>query len=220
MSKELVLFVIRRQFGPAFGQLLSPLIDHEELMLSEIANDSKLDVNILRPMLILLLKHSIIEFNERLIGGKPTTFYRMNSENVLNISMYPRYLAFFEDKVSVLSKSIVENLMLGGMMTVEEILQVTKDNLGMELEDEDIKDQDILQEVGTLVTLNYFVPVHKTAALQPPDSNEDASLGKRKTEADNVPKMKSAKKIKSSKNFLIEDTLEAGKLIDMYKDLT
>ena len=215
MSKEFGCFIIQQHFGPQYGSLIAPLIDNDELMLSELARDSKIEVNELRPMLILLLKHSIIEYTERIVGNKPLTYYRLNAESLINIAMYPRFLSFFEDKISVLARSLAETLMLGGMLTVEELLQTTRDSIGLELEGEEIREHDYLQEIGTLVSLNYFVPVHKSASSQPTDRNEDASLGKRKPEGDLSSKRKSAKKIKSSKNFLVEDTLEAGKLIDM-----
>lgn len=215
MSKEFGCYIIQQHFGPQFGSLIAPLIDNDELMLSEIARDSKIDVNELRPMLILLLKHSIIEYTERIVGNKPITYYRLNPEGLINIAMFPRYLSFFEDKVSVLARSLSETLMLGGMLTVEELLQTTRDSIGLEIEGEEIREQDYLQEIGTLVSLNYFVPVHKSASAQSIDRGEDASLGKRKPEGDLGSKGKSAKKIKSSKNFLVEDSLEAGKLIDM-----
>lgn len=215
MSKEFTCFVVGQHFGPQYATLVAPLVDHEELLLSELARDCKIEVSELRPMLILLLKHSVVEFAERAAGGKAATYYRLNPESVVNLSLYPRYLAFLEDKVSVLARSLAETLMLGGMMTVDELLQATRDSIGLELEGEEIKDQDLLQEIGTLVSLHYFAPVHKSAAAPQADLTGDASLGKRKMEAEPAGKSKSGKKIKSSKNFLVEDSLEAGKLIDM-----
>ena len=102
-------------------------------------------------------------------------------------------------------------------MTIEELLRVTQDSVDLELEGEELKEHDILQEFGTLVSLNYVVPVHKTSGpLASADHNEDFGLGKRKpdTEAPHA-KAKSNKKVKTSKNFLLEDSIEAGKLIDM-----
>lgn len=216
MSKEFACFVVKTHFGPQYAALISPLIDNEELMLSELARDAKMEVEELRPMLILLLKNSIIEFTEKATSpGSSVTHYRLNVENVINIALYPRYLAFFEEKVSVLARSLSENLMLGGMMTVEELLQVTKDSIGMELEGEELKEQDFFQEIGTLVTLNYFVPVHKSAPVQHMDLGDHATLGKRKPDKELTAKGQSSKKIKSSKNFLVEDTIAAGKLIEM-----
>lgn len=215
MSKEFVCHMVKSHFGPSYAQVLSPLIDNEELLLSELSRDAKIEIEELRPMLILLLKNSIVEFTEKVLSpGKTATFYRLNVENVLNMAMYPRYLAFLEDKVSVLAKSLAESLMLSGMMTVDELVQTTKDSLGFEIEGEEIKDQDYLQEIGTLVSLNYFSPVHKSIPILSIE-NESGILGKRKPEHELAAKGNSSKKIKTSKNFLVEESIAAGKLIDM-----
>lgn len=223
MSKEFVTFMVNNHFGPSFASVVTPLVDAEELQLGEIARDAKLEIDQLRPIIIILLKNGIIEHSEKLSsGGKPATFYKLNVENVINLSMYPRYLSFFEDKFSILARSLAESMMIGGTMTMPECIHTTRENAGLELEGEEVNEADYIQEFGTLVSLNYLVPVHKTIwrnqmneeKIGSFDAENGHGISKRKPEGGSGVK-KSAKKIKSSKNYMLEDSLAAGKLIDM-----
>jgi hypothetical protein len=106
-----------------------------------------------------------------------------------------------------------------------ECVHTTKDNAGLELTEEDVTEADYIQEFGALVSLNYLIPIHKSIGKGSSSENEGNKLtgvddghfiGKRKPDGGNDYKKNSSKKIKSSKNFMMEDSLAAGKLIDMY----
>lgn len=215
--------MVNQHFGHAYSAVAAALVDADELQLGELARDARLTADEVRPVLMVLLKNNVVEYFEKKVGaGCVVVYYKLNVENVINLALYPRYLSFFEDRFSILARSITESMMLGGTLTMPECIQITRDNAGLELEGEDINESDYIQEFGTLVSLNYLVPVHKPISLlgidlsnYPGESNGNnlsSSIGKRKPEISSASK---GKKVKSSKNFLVEDSLAAGKLIDL-----
>jgi RNA polymerase III subunit RPC82 helix-turn-helix domain len=170
MSKEFLCYLVKQQYGQYFEQLILPFFDHEELQLTEIIRYSKLVPEEVRSMMIILVKNDIVDYQEKIEGGNLLIIYRLNIENVINISMYPRFLSFMEEKFSILARSLIETLILNGKMTVEDCMLGTKDQLLLELgPDAGLEENDYLNEFGNLVLLNYITAVHKALPAEPTD---------------------------------------------------
>lgn len=174
MSRELLLHLVKTQYGSGFEQILQPFFDADELQLGEIAKAAKIENEELRSMLVILLKSDIIEHNQKLQAGKYHTYYKLNVENILNISLYPRYLAVLEDKFDATARSLAETLILNGKMSADDCIQGTKQQLEIENGEGSIKDdKEYFNEFGNLVKLGYFIPVHKTASSSSSEAKPD-----------------------------------------------
>ena len=105
------------------------------MQLGEIAKSARIEPDELRPMLMLLIKNDVVTFVEREAadGGIKKATYKLNVENIINMSLYPRYLSFLEDNVSVLARIIAETLILNGKMTAKECVHTAKDSANLEL---------------------------------------------------------------------------------------
>jgi hypothetical protein len=143
MSKDLLCHYVKTHFGPAYEAIIVPLIENPELQLGELAKQARIEPEELRPMLILLLKCDIVEYVEKVLeaSGSSTSIvlYKLNVENVLNIGLFPQYLNFLEERFSILAKSLAETLMLNGKMSVRDCIDWTKENIGLELQDQEVK---------------------------------------------------------------------------------
>lgn len=134
MSKSLVCHLIKTQTGEGYCSIVGALFDHEELQLGELVKYARVEPEELRQMLILLLKNDYVEYLEKIDGQTKTVIYKLNLENVLGIGLYPKYLSFFEERFSVLSKNIAESLIINGRMNVKACIENTKENIGLELQ--------------------------------------------------------------------------------------
>lgn len=130
----MVCHLIKTQTGEGYCSIVGALFDHEELQLGELAKYARIEPEELRQMLILLIKSDYVEFLEKIDGQSKAVIYKLNLENILGIGLYPKYLSFFEERFSVLSKNIAESFIINGKMNVRACIENTKENIGLELQ--------------------------------------------------------------------------------------
>ena len=143
MSTEVAQFIIKEYYGDTAEKVASALQEKSNQNLSSLKMMTRLHSDVLRQIIILLIKASIVEYSIK-EKENPETFksddlnndmdlhcvYSVNKSQVFHISRLPSYINlvknhFREEGFGYISQHIIETLTISGMMTAEDCVHST-----------------------------------------------------------------------------------------------
>jgi transcription initiation factor IIE alpha subunit len=109
MSSQVALFLVRDLYGEHASRISEALIARPNSHLSQIKTFTKLDPDLLRQTLIIMLKANIVSYSVN--SDLPTTheitndmdmhcFYHLNKPQLFHLSRLPNYLSEVQAKYS------------------------------------------------------------------------------------------------------------------------
>ena len=165
----MILFMVKERYGAGYENLISVMLDSNDMSIGEICKGARIEAEDLRHMMIILVKHDLITAVE---GGNR---FKVNIDQCIYFIVCDQFISFVEDHLNPSCKDIIECFMINGKMNVYECIEGNFDGSSTHL-----------LEFQRLVNLDYLIALHAAQKINQNQEDEfhfGDNLVKRRPEA-------------------------------------
>lgn len=164
--------LLQEHFGEVVEKVAIHLLRSGVLNLRALVHETKLPLDLVKKSLCVLVQHGMCTFGPGRRGPGGPVEYQMNSENILHMLRYPRYIYTAKSLYGDTGELIVEEILQRGQMTMSTTVSTVADRLTHNMPEGQSMDY---SEVVT--AFSRLVETHFLQRCPPMLSTEPSSLG-------------------------------------------
>ncbi|KAM3613939.1 uncharacterized protein V6R79_007376 [Siganus canaliculatus] len=168
--------LLREHFGEVVEKVGTHLLKSGAQNLRTIINETGVSLDLVKKSLCVLVQHGACVFSSGRRGPGSPTEYRTNSDRILRILRYPRYIYTAKTLYGDTGELIIEELLQRGEMTMSSTVKTVADRLTQNMEEGRSMDySEVTNAFSNLVETHFLQRCPPVARAGKADSAEPAA---------------------------------------------